>query len=218
MKTLHVNLLCILGIFLNTHLVHAQAIDNTFEKYLILESQISSSTCAVTFVQNGVRSNYVFQLPPLKTIALKDSLFSPVTQFELDLKNQFTNALCANNPNTPMQLVFDSALAAIAPRSGLLRNTAPERPAQNVFVQIGLIDPSGGFQPIDLNQPQLLNQALNTKNNSSENRLNLTFGVRYVTAQTLSTQNASLSANTPGSQDVSAGNIAVFLPFLLKLN
>ncbi|NBS77789.1 MAG: hypothetical protein EBT28_10410, partial [Betaproteobacteria bacterium] len=120
--------------------VHAQAIDTTLDKYLVLQSQINASTCAVSFAQNGASGNLVVLLPPLKTTALNNDIFSPITRFDIDLKNQFTSILCDSNFNASMQLVFDGAMAAIAPRSGLLRNTALQRPAQNVFVQIGLID------------------------------------------------------------------------------
>jgi hypothetical protein len=201
--------------------VQAQAIDTTYDKFMVLEATISSSTCAVAIAPNGTRSNLVVQLPSLNTTALTNGLFSPVTKLELNLQGQLTDALCASNssgPNAASQLLFDTAMAAISPRTGLLRNTAPERPAQNVFVQIGLIDAAGSFVPLDLNQPQALNQALNPKSSASEPRPNLTLGVRYVAVQTTLTQNTNFNANSPGSADVSAGNIAVFLPFMLKLN
>lgn len=191
--------------------VHAQAIDTTLDKYLVLQSQINASTCAVSFAQNGASGNLVVLLPPLKTTALNNDIFSPITRFDIDLKNQFTSILCDSNFNASMQLVFDGAMAAIAPRSGLLRNTALQRPAQNVFVQIGLIDATGGFVPLDLNQPQPLNEAMNSKQNPTDPSPRLTLGVRYVTAPTALT-------SLTGADDVSAGNVAVFLPFLLKLN
>jgi hypothetical protein len=46
----------------------------------------------------------------------------------------------------------------------------------------------------------------------------LRLGVRYVASRSFAAQNASFQAANPGSQDVSAGNVSVFLPFLLKLD
>jgi len=111
--------------------------------------------------------------------------------------------------------VFDTDFAAVAPRTGLLRNTASFRPAQNVMVQLGLIDNQGVFSPLDLNQPQLLNKVLAQQGSTAETASNLTLGVRYVTSRSALAQNTAANA---GSQDVTAGTITVFLPFLLKLN
>jgi hypothetical protein len=117
-----------------------------------------------------------------------------------------------------VKLVFDSDLAAVAPRTGLLRNSANLRPAQNVFVQLGLIDTAGVFTPLDLNKPQALNTALSKPSNALGAASTLTLGVRYVAARSFLAQNAGQAADGQGSQDVSAGNVAVFLPFLLKVN
>ena len=69
------------------------------------------------------------------------------------------------------------------------------------------------FVPIDLNKPQTLNKALNQDDGKT-----LTLGIRYVASRSLLSEVASLQAANPGSQDVTAGNVSVFLPFLLKLN
>jgi Zn-dependent metalloprotease len=66
---------------------------------------------------------------------------------------------------------------------------------------------------IDLNKPQTLNSALNQDDGKT-----LTLGIRYVASRSLLSEVASLQATNPGSQDVTAGNVSVFLPFLLKLN
>jgi hypothetical protein len=46
----------------------------------------------------------------------------------------------------------------------------------------------------------------------------LTLGIRYVAARSFLAQNAGQATDRQGSQDVSAGNVSVFLPFLLKVN
>jgi hypothetical protein len=119
--------------------------------------------------------------------------------------------------------VFDSDFAAVSPRSGLLRNSAKFRPAENVFLQIGLIDKNGEFSEIDLNQPQFLNQSLNAgrdKQETGASTLNTAakLGVRYVTSRAYAAQLATFPADSTGLKDVTAGNISVYLPFLLKVN
>jgi hypothetical protein len=160
---------------------------------------------------------YIVNLSPLSsTLLLTDSL-GPVSKFSLNVDQRKTNpnAKCvgADFGSLPLKLVFDSDLASIAPRTGLLRNSASNRPAQNVFVQLGLIDEAGVFIPIDLNKPQTLNKALNQDDTKT-----LSLGIRYVASRSLLNEVASLQATNPGSQDVTAGNVSVFLPFLLKLN
>jgi len=160
---------------------------------------------------------YIVNLSALSsTLLLTDSL-GPVSKFSLNVDQRKTNpnAKCvgADFGSLPLKLVFDSDLASIAPRTGLLRNSASNRPAQNVFVQLGLIDEAGVFIPIDLNKPQTLNKALNQEGGKT-----LTLGIRYLASRSLLNEVASLQATNPGSQDVTAGNVSVFLPFLLKLN
>ena len=160
---------------------------------------------------------YVVNLSALSsTLLLTDSL-GPVSKFSLNVDQRKTNpnAKCvgADFGSLNLKLVFDSDLASIAPRTGLLRNSASNRPAQNVFVQLGLIDEAGVFIPIDLNKPQILNNALNQDDTKT-----LSLGIRYVASRSLLNEVASLQAANPGSQDVTAGNVSVFLPFLLKLN
>ena len=83
------------------------------------------------------------------------------------------------------------------------------------MVQLGLINNQGVFSPLDLNQPQVLNKVLAQQGPTVGAINNLTLGVRYVAARSALAQNTPTNA---GSQDVTAGNISVFLPFLLKLN
>jgi len=207
------------ALLLQSPLAHAQLIDTTSEKLLVIEGQIGTATCVLSLLNSGLNNRFVFQLPSLRTITLNENNISPVTRFDLNIQNQLANSTCRLATGAQVQLVFDSALASVAPRTGLLRNTAADRPAQNVFVQIGLIGQDGSFAPIDLNQPQALNQALKPVTATNDPSLNLSLGIRYVASRSFKVQNINSQGLTnPGSEDVSAGNIAVFLPFLLKLN
>jgi hypothetical protein len=114
--------------------------------------------------------------------------------------------------------MFDTDLASVSPRTGLLRNSASFRPAQNVFVQIGLIDEADTFIPLDLNQPQALNTVLAKQNNLPGASQSLTLGIRYVASRSLVARNGAAQTVNTGSQDVTDGNVSVFLPFLLKVN
>jgi hypothetical protein len=61
-----------------------------------------------------------------------------------------------------------------------------------------------------------LNNNTTTAGQANVNTLKL--GIRYVTTRAFASQLNSNLNNPNTSQDVSAGNISVFLPFLLKLN
>ena len=79
------------------------------------------------------------------------------------------------------------------------------------------------YREINLNQPQSLNQSLNPgrdKPDASDSPLNIApkLGVRYVTSRAYAAQLASSQADPTASKDVTAGNISVYLPFLLKVN
>ena len=82
---------------------------------------------------------YVINLSSLNSRILLTDALGPVSKFSLNVDQRKTNpdARCvgADFGSLPLKLVFDSDLAAIAPRTGLLRNSASNRPAQNVFVQ-----------------------------------------------------------------------------------
>ena len=114
----------------------------------------------------------------------------------------------------PTQLSFDGGAAPVLPLSGLLRNTATLRPAQNVLVQVGLISAEGMFTPLDLNRPQRLNQVLN--NPGSPASAGLSLGVRYVAARYVPQQWTGLVNANDGSLDVTAGNVSVYLPFVVE--
>jgi hypothetical protein len=215
MKTLHIVISACLAFFLfiKSPLVFAQYGSETTDTALIFEGFINASTCLAINPSNDL-SKQIFQLPALKTTTLDRDAFSPVTPIELSLKNQQSD----DQKHCQVKLIFDSALASVSPNLGLLRNSASLRPAQNVFVQLGLLDAAGVFSPLDLNKPQALNNALAKQNDNFGASQTLTLGIRYVASRSYLAQNTNLGAPNAGSQDVTAGNVSVFLPFLLKLN
>ena len=187
---------------------------------LLIDGRFTNSSCLLTASNSNTQNNNVFVLPPITTTTLDVNAFGPVVPLELKFNSQLSGAQCAFGS---VKLVFDSALAAVSPRSGLLRNSAKFRPAENVFLQIGLIDKYGEFTEIDLNQPQVLNQSLNAGTDTqatSASPLNIApkLGVRYVTSRAYAAQLATSPADPTSLKDVTAGNVSVFLPFLLKLN
>ena len=161
---------------------------------LNIEGFVLDEPCSpVLALSKQLVTPYIVNLSALSsTLLLTDSL-GPVSKFSLNVDQRKTNpnAKCvgADFGSLPLKLVFDSDLAAIAPRTGLLRNSASNRPAQNVFVQLGLIDEAGVFVPIDLNKPQTLNNALNQDDGKT-----LTLGIRYVASRSLLSEVASLQA------------------------
>ena len=208
-------------------LVLAQYENANANAFLIFDGRITPNTCLLSAFNNSTPNKNVFQLTPMTTTTLDANALGPVTPIELNLSSLLSGPQCALGT---VKLVFDNDLAAVSPRSGLLRNSAKFRPAENVFLQIGLIDKNGDFKEIDLNQPQFLNQYLNDRSASNASSFNtkelglltpnntLKLGVRYVTTRAFANKLAEFSANNTGSQDVTAGNVSVFLPFLLKLN
>lgn len=200
--------------------------------FLQFESQIIASSCLLTAVNTDTPNKNVFQLPPMTSTTLDINALGPITPIELSLSGLLSGPQCAlGSANlSAAKLVFDSDMAAISPRSGLLRNSAKFRPAENVFLQIGLIDKNGEFTEINLNEPQFLNQYLNDRSASKASSFNtkelglltpnntLKLGVRYVTSRAYAAELSTFSVDKTGSQDVTAGNVSVFLPFLLKLN
>lgn len=197
----------------------AQTTNTNIQGLLVFTSQIRASTCVFALANSVGNNRFLFQLPELRTNLLNENNFGPVSRLDLSFQSPVANPSCTLASGARAQLVFDSALAAVAPRTGLLRNTATNRPAQNVFMQLGLIGQDGSFGPLDLNQPQALNQALTSAAETSPSRLNLTLGIRYVASRSFNLQTANLQAlSASATEEVSAGNVAVFLPFLLKLN
>jgi hypothetical protein len=211
----------------------AQVTIGATDLQLTVNGEISAVTCPVT-INNKVNATQsstqqsVVNLPVLNTTALIDNAYSPLTIVELNFDTPWADALnciaLAGQSNSPglVKLVFDSDLAAITPRTGLLRNSAStSRAASNVFVQLGLVTADGSFSPIDLNKPQTLNKALSIDSKGGVRAVNnkLTLGIRYVTSAALAGQNTAVRG-TPNfaESEVSAGNVSVFLPFLLKVN
>ena len=187
---------------------------------LLIDTRLINNSCVLSASSPDTQNNNVLLLPPITTTTLDVSAFGPVVPIELYFNRQLSGSQCDFGS---VKLVFDSALAAVSPRSGLLRNSAKFRPAENVFVQIGLINKNGEFSEIDLNQPQVLNQSLNAGINTqgtSVSPLNIApkLGVRYVTSRAYAAQLATSPADPTSLKDVTAGNVSVFLPFLLKLN
>jgi hypothetical protein len=185
---------------------------------LKLNGLIRQGSCQLPLRTQSNPNPYVLNLPPLQTVQLMDNSYSKITPLDLKL-NVLSGCLTVSGLNA--QISFDGRLAAVVPNGGLLRNVAVLRPAQNVYVQLGLLSPSGLFTPLDLNDPQALNAALNAKPNADgsppgDTMLNL--GVRYVTARITGDQVASLINLWPGTDDAMPGNVSVFLPFVLNHN
>ena len=188
--------------------------------FLRIDARVNTSSCLLIASNPNIQNNNVFVLPPMTSTTLDANALGPVIPLELNFSKQLSGTQCDFGS---VKLVFDSALAAVSPRSGLLRNSAKFRPAENVFLQIGFIDKNGEFSEIDLNQPQILNQTLNAGTDTQATSvapLNIApkLGVRYVTSRAYAAQLATFPADNTGSKDVTAGNVSVFLPFLLKLN
>lgn len=187
---------------------------------LVFTGLISNGACAPLVPKGTITNPYVVNLPSINTTQLKDSSFGPITTIELSLSNPSNAPVCTTLAGQPVKLIFDSALASITPRTGLLRNASTTRAANNVFVQLGLVSSNGSFTPIDLNQPQTLNQALglNDKDPNKNTIGTLTLGIRYVAAPSVLAQSAGLRNTSTANDEVSAGNVSVYLPFLMKLN
>jgi hypothetical protein len=201
----------------------AQTEDNMSSATVMFTGEFFDDTCAPLVLSKLLKNTYVTNLPTLSSTLFLDNAFGPISKIEISLNTPLPSPQeekCSRlGPNfLPVKLVFDSDLAAIAPRTGLLRNSASLRPAQNVFVQLGLLDAAGVFSPLDLNKPQALNTALAQQNDIFGASQTLTLGIRYVASRSYLAQNTNLGAPNAGSQDVTAGNVSIFLPFLLKLN
>jgi len=200
----------------------AQTEDNMSSAKVTFSGEFFDDTCAPLLPPKLLKTIYTTNLPTLSSTLFLDDAFGPVSKIEIRLNAPLPSReeKCARlGPNfLPVKLIFDSDLAAIAPRTGLLRNSASLRPAQNVLVQLGLVDAEGVFSPLDLNKPQALNTALAQQSDNFDGSQTLTLGIRYVASRSYLAQNTNLGPAKAGSQDVTAGNVSIFLPFLLKLN
>jgi len=198
--------------------VGAQITNEAGAPYLVLRGSITQSACNLAPALDSLGGSLVVNLPALQTTFLLDTPFSPIAPLKLRFTLSDSSLACLNAlGGASNQIVFDSAFAAVAPRSGLLRNSAILRPAQNVLVQLGLIGADGVFTPLDLNQPQALNKAINFQANGASANLGLNLGMRYVAERFVSEQLAVVGSFNPGASDVTAGNVSVYLPFVLSL-
>ena len=176
-----------------------------------LKANVTIPTCLPAGLSSDSSNLLVVNLPPLSANTLSDSNFGPVTPVEIDIRNE-ANAACLKPLRQNATLVFDQAFAAVAPNTGLLRNTARENPASNVYVQLGFFDATGLFTPLDLRQPFKLTPAM-WRDSST-----LMLGARYVAARAVTRQNPNQRTATTSGAAVTPGQVQVQLPFLMKVH
>ena len=189
----------------------AQLQTRPLENLSSLNANVTIPTCLPAGLSSDSSNLLVVNLPPLSANTLSDSNFGPVTPVEIDMRNE-TNAACLKPLRQNATLVFDQAFAAVAPNTGLLRNTARENPASNVYVQLGFFDATGLFTPLDLRQPFKLTPAM-WRDSST-----LMLGARYVAARAVTRQNPNQRTATTSGAAVTPGQVQVQLPFLMKVH
>ena len=177
-----------------------------------LNASVTIPTCLPSGLSSDNSNLLVVNLPPLNATALRDNNFGPVTPVVIDMANEAASA-CLKPLRQNASLVFDQALAALAPDSGLLRNTAQQNPATNVYVQLGFFDEQGLFTPLDLRQAFKLTPAM-WRNSSNS----LMLGARYVAARAVYRQNPNQLTTGTNSLAVTPGQVQVQLPFLMKVH
>ena len=176
-----------------------------------LKANVTIPTCLPAGLSSDSSNLLVVNLPPLSANTLSDSNFGPVTPVEIDMRNE-ANASCLKPLRQNATLVFDQAFAAVAPNTGLLRNTASDNPASNVYVQLGFFDATGLFTPLDLRQTFKLTPAM-WRDSST-----LMLGARYVAARAVTRQNPNQRTATASGAAVTPGQVQVQLPFLMKVH
>jgi hypothetical protein len=176
-----------------------------------LNANVTIPTCLPAGLSSESSNLLVVNLPPLSANTLSDSNFGPVTPVEIDMRNE-ANAACLKPLRQNATLVFDQAFASVAPNTGLLRNTARDNPASNVYVQLGFFDATGLFTPLDLRQPFKLTPAM-WRDSST-----LMLGARYVAARAVTRQNPNQRTATTSGAAVTPGQVQVQLPFLMKVH
>jgi hypothetical protein len=176
-----------------------------------MNARVSMPTCLPAGLSSDSSNLLVVNLPPLSANTLSDSNFGPVTPVEIDMRNE-ANAACLKPLRQNATLVFDQAFAAVAPNTGLLRNTARDNPASNVYVQLGFFDATGLVTPLDLRQPFKLTPAM-WRDSST-----LMLGARYVAARAVTRQNPNQRTATTSGAAVTPGQVQVQLPFLMKVH
>ena len=189
----------------------AQLQTKPLENLSSLNANVTIPTCLPAGLSSDSSNLLVVNLPPLSANTLSDSNFGPVTPVEIDMRNE-ANAACLKPLRQNATLVFDQAFAAVAPNTGLLRNTARENPASNVYVQLGFFDATGLFTPLDLRQPFKLTPAM-WRDSST-----LMLGARYVAARAVTRQNPNQRTATTSGAAVTPGQVQVQLPFLMKVH
>ena len=176
-----------------------------------LNASVTIPTCLPSGLSSDNSNLLVVNLPPINASTLRDSNFGPVTPVAIDMRNE-ANAACLKPLRQNATLVFDQAFAAVAPNTGLLRNTARDNPASNVYVQLGFFDATGLFTPLDLRQAFKLNPAM-WRDSST-----LMLGARYVAARAVTRQNPNQRTATTSGAAVTPGQVQVQLPFLMKVH
>jgi hypothetical protein len=184
--------------------------------YVTLSGVIAQNVCGLLSFTQSLDTPMVVNLPPLQTTMLLNAAYSPVITVPMKLQLSDTTASCANLANTKM--LFDTPLAGVTTSSGLLRNHATLRPAQNMMVQLGVVNASGVFTPLNLNEPLVLNDLIRSNGSTTSSTVNLALGIRYVAARVVYEQFASVDPLSSANSEVTAGNVSVRLPFLLSLN
>lgn len=177
-----------------------------------LNARVAIPTCLPAGLSSDNNNLLVVNLPPINAIALRENNFGPVTPVAIDMRHD-ANAACLKPWRQNATLVFDQAFAAVVPNTGLLRNTARDDPATNVYVQLGVFDDAGLFKPLDLRQPLKLTPALWRDNSST-----LMLGARYVAAGAVTRPNPNQPNAATTTEAVTPGQVQVQLPFLMKVH
>ena len=165
-----------------------------------LNASVSMPTCSPVGLSDSTSNMLVVNLPPIDASTLSNNSYGDIIPILIDLEANASSE-CINPLSQNIPLEIDQSLVALAPDSGLLRNTAKQNPAGNVLIEIGLFDAQGEFKPFDLRLPMRL-----------QSDTQLVLGVRYVAARAV-----QLTVSTT-SDVVSSGQVAVQLPLLMKVH
>lgn len=142
MKTMHIffSMMVFFVIGTKSQLAFAQLLgsDSSNSDDLLISGQIiiptsASASCLLNIFNGNAVNKNVIRLPPLTTTTLDDNAAGPVTAIELNLNSEQSDSQCSFGGAT---ITFDSDLAAVSPRSGLLRNNAQFRPAKMYFCKL----------------------------------------------------------------------------------
>ena len=114
----------------------SQNLPSTDADSLRFTGLIKQGSCQLPLLGGNNPNPYVFNLPPVQTVPLLNNGVGKITPLNLKFN---TSSDCLIVSGMSAQISFDGGLAAVVPNGGLLRNVAPLRPAQNVYVQLGLL-------------------------------------------------------------------------------